>query len=302
MVSFGTSDGTASAGEDYVPGSGTVSFAPGEAIRTIDLEVLGDGQGEPDESFSVDLSAPVNAVLSDPNGVVTIENDDPILSIRVADVSVTEGNSGTTPATFTVTLSQPTSDPISARFTTGNLTAVGGLDYSATSGTLVFPPGETSTQVIVPVLGDVLYEPTERFSLDLTSDAVWVQDPRGVGTIQDDEAIPSISIGDVLVTEGNSGTRSAVLTLVLSGPSSGPVDVSYTTTNDTARAGPDYVADAGVLRFAPGTTQTMVSIQVIGDTVFESGERFFLDLSAPVGASIADGRGIVTIKNDDPKV
>jgi hypothetical protein len=93
-----------------------------------------------------------------------------------------------------------------------------------------------------------------------------------------------------------------VFTLRLSGPSATPVDVGYTTTNDTARAGSDFLTDAGVLRFSPGVVQITLSISILGDTVFETGERFFVDLSGPVGASIADGRGIGTIKNDDPKV
>ena len=96
--------------------------------------------------------------------------------------------------------------------------------------------------------------------------------------------------------------RQAVFILRSSGPSAMPIDVAFTTTNDTARAGSDYLADAGVRRFTPGVVQLTISISILGDTVFESGERFFVDLSAPVGASIADGRGIGTIKNDDPKV
>jgi hypothetical protein len=301
-ISFVTSDGTAIAGEDFVAASGTVDFSPGEVTRSISLDVFGDMSGEPDEEFFVDLSDPVNATIITPRGVVSVINDDPIISLSVNDVSVTEGNGGTASASFTVSLSDPSTDEVTAAFTTRDDTAIAGQDYASASGTLTFAPGQMSKQVVVSVFGDTLYEPAERFVLDLTSGSVWLRDPRGVATIHDDEPLPSITIGDILVTEGNSGTKQAVFTLRLSGPSATPIDVGYTTTNDTARAGSDYLADSGVLRFPPGAVQITISISVLGDTVFENGERFFVDLSAPVGASIADGRGIGTIKNDDPKV
>jgi arylsulfatase A-like enzyme len=300
-VSFATSDGSAQAGQDYVAASGTITFSPGEVTETIGLEILGDGEGEPDQNLFVDLADPVNAIIVDPHGVLTITNDDPLLSLAIGDTSLVEGNTGTATASLSVSLSGPSDDEVTALFSTNDDSATAGLDYTATSGTLVFAPGQTSAEVNVPVLGDTLSEPTERFLVDLTSESVWVQDPRGVATIQDDEPTPSISINDVPVTEGNSGTKPAVLTLVLSGPSSAPVDVSFITTNDTARAGSDYQAEAGVLRFVPGVVRITVTVLVFGDITFENSERFFIDLSAPVGASIADGRGLVTIKNDDPK-
>ena len=119
--------------------------------------------------------------------MVTITNDDPIVSLSVSDVTVLEGNAGSTSASFILSLSDPSTQEVAAAFSTADDTANAGLDYAATSGTIVFAPGQTAKQVVVPVFGDGLYEPTERFLLDVTSGSVWVRDPRGVATIQDDD-------------------------------------------------------------------------------------------------------------------
>ena len=104
-VSYTTGDSTAAAGTDYVAASDTVMFQPGQTTRPVSVVVNGDLVDEPDEFFVVDLSAPVNATLGDSHGVGTITDDDgaPVLSID--DVAVTEGNTGTVNASFTVTLS-----------------------------------------------------------------------------------------------------------------------------------------------------------------------------------------------------
>jgi hypothetical protein len=155
--------------------------------------------------------------------------------------------------------------------------------------------------VTVLVDGDGVFEPDERFFADLSNASVWVTQSRGVGTILNDEPPPSISVSDVSATEGNSGTKPFTFVLTLSGPSAGPITVSYGTADDTARAGSDYVATSGAVTFSPFQTTASVSVWVIGDATYESSERFRLNLSGPVGASIADGQGVGTIANDDRK-
>jgi len=111
--------------------------------------------------------------------------------------------------------------------------------------------------------------------------------------------VPSISISDVTVTEGNTGTVSAVFTVSLSTATSSVVTVNYGTADGTATAGSDYVATSGTLTFAPGTTTQLVSVTVNGDTAPEGDETFFVNLSNAVGATIADAQGVGTIRNDD---
>ncbi|MBA2556533.1 MAG: hypothetical protein H0V12_04185, partial [Chloroflexi bacterium] len=108
--------------------------------------------------------------------------------------------------------------------------------------------------------------------------------------------LPPVSIGDVTVTEGDSGTVDARFTLRLSEPASRSITVRYRTVNDTARAPGDYVSESGSVTFAPGQTQKRIAITVKGDTKDEFTERFFVNLS---DARIADNQGVGTILDDD---
>src|SRR4029079_1160246 len=87
---------------------------------------------------------------------------------------------------------------------------------------------------------------------------------------------PSLKISDVTVTEGNSGSKSATFTVSLSGQGSWPVTVQYATANGTATAGSDYTGTSGSLTFAPGQTSLTVTVPVLGDTLDEADETFFV--------------------------
>jgi len=297
-ASYATSDGTATAGQDYASGTGTVEIPAGQTSAEIRVQVTGDTADEPDETFFVDLSNPSGAVIADGRGVGTITDDDPH-ELRISDVTVTEGNSGSVDAWFTVSLSTPSSSGVSASFATANGTATAGQDYTAKSGTVSLAAGETSKQFRVQVTGDTADEPDETFFVDLSnpSGAV-IADGRGVGTITDDDP-PALSISDVAVTEGNSGTTDAWFTLSLGRPSSSGVSVTFATSDGSASAGSDYVAKTGSLSIPAGETSKQFRVQVLGDTVDEPDEDFFVDLSNPSGATIADGRGVGTITDDD---
>lgn len=112
-------------------------------------------------------------------------------------------------------------------------------------------------------------------------------------------SLPTISIDDVSITEGNSGTKNATFTITLSAQSNQAVTVDYATANDTATAGVDYNSKNGEITFNAGQTSKQVNVQVQGDNDFEPDETFFLNLSNPSGATIADNQGIATISNDD---
>jgi len=118
-------------------------------------------------------------------------------------------------------------------------------------------------------------------------------------------ALPTISVGDATIVEGDSGTKQMVFTVSLSQAATGPVTVNYATANGTATAGQDYAAKAGTITFAAGETQKTVSIAVTGDNAAELNETFGLNLSAPTGATLADGAAVGTIVTDDvivPKI
>ena len=234
------------------------------------------------------------------NAMISSGSALPALSIN--DVSVAEGNSGTSTARFTVTLSAASTSTVTVNYATADATATAGSDYVSKSGTLTFAAGTTSQFVDVVVNGDTTVESNETFVVNLSSPVgATIADGQGVGTITNDDTAPAItmSINDVSVAEGNTGTKSAVFTVSLSGGSSQTVTVNYATANGTATAGSDYVAAAGALSFPAGNTTQTISVVVNGDTTVEPDETFFVNLSNPVGATIADGQGQGTIVNDD---
>jgi Calx-beta domain-containing protein len=301
-VNFATADGTATAGSDYTASTGTLTFAPGVIAQTIIVPVTGDVVFEANETFVVNLSNPINATLSDGQGQGTINNDDPAPTLAINDVTVIEGDTGqTTNAVFTVTLTGATALPATVNFATADNTATAASgDYTATSGTLTFAPGTTSHSITVAVLGDVVNEATETFFLNLTLPTnATISDAQGQGTITDNDAAPTLSINDIGVTEGNAGTTNAVFTVSMTSASSQPVTVNFTTANGTATAGADYTAASGTLTFAPGTTTQLITVPVLGDTLFEGNETFQITLSGATVATINDGTGVGTITDDD---
>src|SRR5439155_1234730 len=136
-----------------------------------------------------------NATISDGQGVVTILDDDAAPVLAINDVSVAEGNSGTTNAVLTVSLSAASAQTVTVNFATANGTATAGTDYVSTNGTLTFLPGQTSQTISVAVLGDALDDLPARRLSDLTAATnATISDGQGVVTILDDDAAPVLSI------------------------------------------------------------------------------------------------------------
>ena len=220
-------------------------------------------------------------------------------SISVGDVVIAEGNSGTKQATFVVALSASTSQSVSFSFATANGTATAGSDYVANSGPETFAPGEVVKSVVVLINGDTVDETQETFFLDISNvQNATVGSSRGNGFIVDDDG-PTISINDVSVTEGNSGTKAATFTLTLSGPSVETIAIRAITTPGTATASTDYNSINLVLIFQPGTVTRTLDVTILGDTNLESNETFSVNLSEAFGTTIADGEGAGTILDDD---
>jgi aryl-phospho-beta-D-glucosidase BglC (GH1 family) len=209
---------------------------------------------------------------------------------------------GTAVATFTVRLSAPSGRTVTVSYATADGTATAGADYLAAAGTLTFAPGETQKTISVTVLADNVVEPAETFFVRLSNPQyATLADAEGLGTIVDSSSppLPAISAGDVTVTEGNSGTSSAVFTVRLSAAGAQPVTVAYTTADGTALASSDYLPVSGTLTFAPGVTALTVSVPIIGDLIPEPTETFRLVLSQPTNATLAVGQATGTILDND---
>ena len=234
----------------------------------------------------------------------------PTLSIN--DVTVVEGNSGLTNAVFTVTLTDPSGDsaPVTVNYAT--VTQPGG-DFVATSGTLTFPypvggPPPVLT-INVPINGDLTVEGNETFTVMLSNPSgATITKANGIGVISNDDTA-AISITDVNVIEGNSGTASAVFQISLSAPADQPISITAATADGTAKAGSgDYVADAGrTITFTPGSVGPLpYAVTINGDTTDEADETFTVNLTASGfpyannAVTIADNQGLGIIRDDDP--
>ncbi len=255
----------------------------------------------------------------------------PTPQISIADTSVQEGDSDTSEATFTVTLSAP-SDAVTVNYETLDGTATQPDDYQQTSGTLAFAPNETTATVTVPVNGDTTEEADEDFSVLLWNPQnADVADGTGLGTILDDDTstpppdgdgdgvpdnldacptvaapntangcppppLPSLRINDVRVGER---TTTARFTVRLSAASQQTTTVRYATANGTAKAPADYATRRGTLTFLPGQTARTIAVPIRNDRLDERTEYFSVNLFGAASATIADRSGRGTIIDND---
>jgi Calx-beta domain-containing protein len=218
-------------------------------------------------------------------------------SLSVGDPLVTEPDSGTRNAVFTVRLSAPAAGPVTVDYATADDSATAAADYEATSGTLTFAAGETSKQVSVSVKGDLLDEPHEAFVLNLSNPSgATLADARGIGTILDNDPPVSLSVDDVWAAEGSG---SASFTISLSAESGKVLTVAYATVDGSATAPGDYTPAQGTLVFMPGQTSKTVGVALNDDDVVEADETLTLTLSNAVNALLGDAQGLGTIRDDD---
>ncbi len=300
-VQFATRPGTATAGSDYISTNGVVVFPAGSTEQKVSVQLVCDNKDEPAEGFGIDLSGPDGGSIGGGgggSGQVTIIDDDPP-EITVLDATVLEGNVGLTNAAFQVQLSSALDQEIDVNYFTVPGTATPGVDYAHVSGTLVFPPGVTSTNINVPIINDTIPEGNETFQLFLTNavNAKLVV-AQATGTILDDD-IPELQAPDVTVVEGDQGLTAAQISLTLTRSLPQPVTVAYRTRAITASANVDYVETNGVVTFAAGEVSQQLTLEVIGDTLIESPETFALTFFNPVNVSLPRAEAIVTIADDD---
>lgn len=226
-------------------------------------------------------------------------------SLSINDVTMAEGNSGTTNFVFTVTLSATSSLTVTANYATADGTAtLAGNDYQSAASTLTFNPGDLTKTVTLNVNGDPVNEPNETVFLNLSSPVnAAIADAQGLGTILNDDA-PTIqfSSANYLVDESTPGVT---ITLTRSGDTSGSASVDYNTIDDpavvrcddqvnnhgAAYARCDYATSIDTANFAAGEMTKTFTIPIINDGHAETPEMFQVTLSNPVGA----GPGIPSI-------
>ncbi len=291
-VNYATANGTATtANSDYVSTSGSLSFSPSAATRTISVTINGDTAHEANETFFVNLSGAVNATIGQAQGVGTIVNNDsaPAPTITVPS-SVSPG------ANFGANISN---GPGNALDWVG-LFPVGGnastrIDWFYLNGQKTAPTSGQSTATVT------FRAPSAPGNYDVRLYANNVATLLAASLPVAVAAAPTLTINNVSVTEGNSGTTNATFTVTLSpANASQTVTVNYATVNGVATTGNnDYAATNGSLTFSPSVATRTFTVPINGDTVNEPTETFVVSLSGAVNAVIGDAQGMGTIVNDD---
>ncbi len=291
-VDYATANNTAQSGSDYTANSGSLSFA-GTAGETqqITISTIDDSNTESVEQFFVTLSnvagAPVT--LPDPQATVTLtDNDTTGPSLRIDDVSVTEGQA----VILTVTLTNSASGGFSVDYATVDDSALAGSDYDANSGTLSFngTSGEQQ-EITLGTIDDVLLEDTEVFFVDLdniTNGAVSISKDRGTVTLLDNDdapdAPPSISISDAEGIEGD------VLRFVVTLDKPSTEDIRFTPefTNQTTTDGDYDTSSIQEVTLLAGETETILEVALVQDDQREEDEIFLVGIGSVETGALAN--------------
>ncbi|MCZ8162354.1 MAG: hemolysin, partial [Microcystis sp. LE19-196.1B] len=302
-----TLGGTGTLNTDYTRTgtTNTVTFAAGSSTATVTVNPTADATVESNETVILTLATGTGYTVGTTTPVTGTINNDDSASISINDVTVSEGNSGTTNAVFTVTLSNPVDTSVTLNYSTANGTATtADNDYTAIATTpLTFNVGETSKTITVAVNGDTKVENNETFFVNLSNlqangRNVTITDNQGQGTINDDDSTVTsqLSINDITVVEGQNSN--AILTVTVNNPNPQQITVNYTTTPINAIANVDYTSQTGTLTIAPNASTATISIPILNDNLNEPDEAFTVTLSNPVNATInpdeAIGQVIIT--------
>jgi hypothetical protein len=327
-VHYATSDGTATAGQDYTAASGTLSWASGDGSdRTFAIPLANDGVAEGVETVHLTLSAPT--------GGATIDAARGTSDLRILASGSTGGGGGGTggggggnnggdagelkfdqsyfqvlengrQAVITVERSHGERGAVTVHYATSDGTATAGQDYTATSGTLSWADGDESRKVIlVPVQDDAVAEGTETVQLALSN-------PTGGAALDDERPTAVLAIleggrsGDDN-EGGDNGSRPGTIkfdertfqviegvgvarvTVERSGGERGVVSVRYQTADGSARSGEDYEATSGILTWANGDgANKVITVPITDDSASEGNESVLLSLSDPTSGATVD--------------
>jgi uncharacterized protein len=258
-------------------------------IRWRDIDATSSDDGLAVDDFSLT-----------PNGAVVLPN------LTINDVSLNEGDAGTTSFTFTVSLSSPAgAGGVTFDIATADNTATQPSDYTMKSLTgQTIPAGSSTYTFTVLVNGDTTPETNETFFVNVTNVNVGganVTDGIGMGTIVNDDAAPNLTINDVSLNEGNAGTTTFTFTVSLSAPApTGGVTFDIATQDSSATQPSDYTMKSLTAQTIPAGSSTYTfDVLVNGDTTPETNETFFVNVTNVTNAIATDGQGLGTIVNDD---
>lgn len=296
QVSYSTVSGTAVNGVNYTAVSGTLNFGVGESLKAISLPLLYDPQVTGNLDLTLKLSSPsMGTVLSSPsNTVVVVEDADAGLSFTNASTSV-QKNSGV--AVITVVCSNTNVEPVivnsntvplEVQYATENGTAVAGVDYVATQGTLIFTNGIATNTFTVPILNNTLVTGDKTFTVTLsnpTAPGKLIPPSTETVDIVDDNTGFQFSQPTYLVAKNGI---SATINVLRTGYTNDTAAVNFVATNGTAISPNNFTATNGTLIFTNGVTSQSFAVSVVDTTVAQPDLTVLLQLMSPSNAFLVN--------------
>jgi hypothetical protein len=295
-ANFATKAGTAGA-QDFVARTGRVSVPAGSRDGFIDIRLRNDTTDEADEKLSVNLTGPTGGSLRKPSAEATIVDDDQPRAVSIGDVTIAE-----TTGMAQLEVKIPTAgSEVTVSYATHSGTAIQGVDFTQTVGSVTIPASATSAKINVPIAIDFLDEETETFTVRLAQPVgATIADPDATVTILDNDLPPAVGVVGTSGLEGNANITSLFPSIVLSKESGRPITVTYQSVDGTATvADNDYTAVSGTVTFQPGEISKAILIPVNGDVFVEPNEQLQLQITQATNATIGTAFGTVTIQNDD---
>jgi uncharacterized repeat protein (TIGR01451 family)/uncharacterized delta-60 repeat protein len=306
-LTLSTSNGTAVAGINYTAVTTNLVFPPGEIIKSVAIPVFDDAQVNPDRTVNLLLSNPQPSggptIGNQGKAVLNIINDDSAISFSSATYSINEDTS-VGAALIQINRSGYTNGSSTVDFvTTTNGTALPGINYQPVTNTAVFNPGDTFTQVQIPVIHDPRPSGDKTVTMVLSNavGSILLDPSQATLTVIDVETAPgefTFASTNFLVGEADG---SALITVIRTNGHSRQVSVNFGTTNGTALAGVHYVTTNGSLVFADGELTKSFTIPIINDNIVQGPRVLTVGLSSPQGGATISGTNVapVTILDDD---
>jgi len=302
-VTLATGDGTASAGPDYVATNVVVAFADGEISKTVYIRTVQHTSVQPDKTFFVTLSNPQGGATIGVNpAMITILDDHMNFSFSSSAYFVRQ-DAGT--VIVTVLRNSGTNGFVTVNYSTTNAVptngvAVAGEDYTTTSGTLTFAPGEVSKSIFIPIIDDGQIGSDEQFSVYLSDPGpnTYLGSPNiAVVSILNGHSGLGFSSATYTIAEGQSN---AVITVNRTAINTGIITVGFSTTDGSARAGLRYVTTNGVLTFANGQASASFTVPIIDNNIVDGDQTVLLNLFNPsTGVSLVNSNAVLTIQDND---
>jgi uncharacterized delta-60 repeat protein/uncharacterized repeat protein (TIGR01451 family) len=301
---YGT-NGYAVPGQNYGPTSGILTFGPGQTYETFPVNIYQRTTVDGSETFQVLLTnASAGAQISVPGAaVVTIIGD--VTGFQMATTAYAVGENGGS-VMLTVNRLNAATGAASVNYSTSDSSAVSGIDYlGVTNGLLQFADGQTSTNVIIPILNPGILENSKTFSFALSNpvsaistNCYLVAPSNAVVTITNTVTQISFSSAAYSVSESNGPAQ---ITVLRSGVTTTSVSVQFATADGTGHTGTNYFGTSATLNFPPGVTSTNIGINIIDDHIITANHTVLLNLSSPQGGALlgSPSNALLTILEAD---